>query len=264
MEWIDMDILRADFIPKSHDPYVTDIWDDITGEKRKIKYKYITSDQTIPSAKLYADELKKALKVETDKIIYSDCYDNNQRASSKYFFNYNSKKEKEEMMNNPTDTLYRIQCDYDKKKRVENDIAESNSIAAGMKERAGELIKEKQEYNSFALGALLTYLIKDVKIDWRNNTVIVFWEDGVKTHVHCMNGDEFDPEYGIMRCVFKRALGSGCEVKRFFKKYIPENTAKVIVEEDNWPEDTEKEIDGSGVEDYVTEELEKRLAKVNY
>ena len=44
---------------------------------------------------------------------------------------------------------------------------------------------------------------------------IVFWDDGSKTVVKCMESDEFSPEVGLAMCFCKKVMGDG--YKRWFK-----------------------------------------------
>ena len=157
------------------------------------------------------------------------------------------------------DTLTTINYNYNNDKAIKETLEHSHRVIAEKEQREKEALEKFQNENTYILKWILLKFVKDYKFDWENKTVIVWWFDGVKTHVHCMEGDEFDPEVGFMKCLFKRALGSGNAVKKYFKEKIPELNA-VIVVEDDWPEDTEEEVEDTSIEDYVAEELEK----VNY
>ena len=189
-------------------------------------------------------------------------------------YSYKGKEKGDEKMTN--DTLYQISAKYKRMKDHERDRVEMDNRISEMTQQAKEAVEEQQRYNTFVLRELFEKLVKNIKVDIDNKTVIVWWIDGVKTHVHCMEGDEFNPEYGIMRCVFKRAFRNGNDLKRFFKKYIPENNAKIIVEDelhsdnhtkityenalrnviDTHTDASEKKDDAK---DYFNEEFEKRL-----
>ena len=53
---------------------------------------------------------------------------------------------------------------------------------------------------------------------------IAIWDDETKTVVKLMEGDTNDTEKALMMCIMERLLGgSKMEVKRFFKKWIPED-----------------------------------------
>ena len=66
----------------------------------------------------------------------------------------------------------------------------------------------------------IRYAIK--KVIFSGPATIVIWMDGTKTIVKCMEGDIYDPEKAIMMCLLEKMLGSKSEVKRFFKKWVPE------------------------------------------
>lgn len=136
-------------------------------------------------------------------------------------------------------TLNEILRDFQTQKTAKRMTEENNKRKEQENEVEKKYIEEQQIMNDHTLNWIVNNLIKDIKIDWTNKTVAVFWADGIKNYVHCMEGDEFNPEYGIMRCFFKRAFGNGNDLKRFFKKYIPE-----------------REIEDNS---YELEELEKRL-----
>lgn len=60
------------------------------------------------------------------------------------------------------------------------------------------------------------------KVIFNGPVTIVIWADGSKTVVKLMEGDNYDPEKAIMMCLIEKMLGSKADVKRFFKKWIPE------------------------------------------
>lgn len=45
------------------------------------------------------------------------------------------------------------------------------------------------------------------KVIYNNPATIIFWSDGTKTIVKCMEGEDYDPEKGFMAAVTKRAFG---------------------------------------------------------
>lgn len=74
---------------------------------------------------------------------------------------------------------------------------------------------------------------------FKDPATIVFFEDGTKTVVKTMEGQEFDPDYGFLLCIMKRAYGEdfhklmwkycwgGQEARRAHrKKYKLANKAK--------------------------------------
>ena len=71
------------------------------------------------------------------------------------------------------------------------------------------------------------------KVIFSGLATVVIWMDGTKTIVKCTKGDTYDPEKGLMMCIMERFLGgSKMEVKRFFKKWIPEDTNDVELDFD--------------------------------
>lgn len=59
------------------------------------------------------------------------------------------------------------------------------------------------------------------KVVFSGPATIVIWKDGTKTVVKCMEGDEYDPEKGLMMCIMEKLLGGKSAVKKLFKKHIP-------------------------------------------
>lgn len=62
--------------------------------------------------------------------------------------------------------------------------------------------------------------IKDVR--FCDPATVVFWEDGSKTVVKCMDGDTFNPEHGIAMATLKHIFGDGYvnykkDVQRFIE-----------------------------------------------
>lgn len=45
------------------------------------------------------------------------------------------------------------------------------------------------------------------KVIYNDPATIVFWNDGTKTVVKCMEGDTFSQETGLAMCICKKALG---------------------------------------------------------
>lgn len=71
------------------------------------------------------------------------------------------------------------------------------------------------------------------KVIFSGPATIVIWMDGTKTIVKCMEGDIYDQEKALMMCIMERLLGgSKMEVKRFFKKWIPEDSNDVELDFD--------------------------------
>lgn len=58
------------------------------------------------------------------------------------------------------------------------------------------------------------------KVIFNDPATIVYWTDGTKTVVKCMEGDAFEFEKGLAMAIAKRFLGDS--FKREFKKWLPE------------------------------------------
>lgn len=56
------------------------------------------------------------------------------------------------------------------------------------------------------------------KVIFNKPATIVIWDDGTKTVVKCMDGDEYSKDVGLAMCISKKALGSN--YKRAFKKWV--------------------------------------------
>lgn len=60
------------------------------------------------------------------------------------------------------------------------------------------------------------------KIIFNNPATIVFWEDGTKTVVKCMEGQEFNEYYGVACAVMKRYFGNNSKASAFVEKFKEE------------------------------------------
>lgn len=61
------------------------------------------------------------------------------------------------------------------------------------------------------------------KVIFSGPATIVFWNDGDKTVVKCMNGDHLNYEMGIAMCTLKKLFGdSYLDFKKDLKKWTPE------------------------------------------
>lgn len=74
---------------------------------------------------------------------------------------------------------------------------------------------EVKEYLNMLYGTKTLPRIKDVIFN--DPATIVFWEDGTKTVVKTMEGDEFDPHTGLAQAISKKTLGD--DYKKEFKKW---------------------------------------------
>ena len=60
-----------------------------------------------------------------------------------------------------------------------------------------------------------TYLPEPKTVIFHPPATIVYWEDGEKTVVKCMEGDEFSPEVGLAMCLAKYIFGK--RYKKWFR-----------------------------------------------
>ena len=64
--------------------------------------------------------------------------------------------------------------------------------------------------------------IPEIKnVIFNDPATIVFWEDGTKTVVKCQDGDEFDPEKGLVMAIAKKAYGNKGNYCNKLKKWLP-------------------------------------------
>lgn len=62
-----------------------------------------------------------------------------------------------------------------------------------------------------------TFQVTPEKVIFNDPATIVFWKDGTKTVVKCMEGDTYNPEVGLAMCVCKKLYDS--KYHKFFKHY---------------------------------------------
>ena len=55
---------------------------------------------------------------------------------------------------------------------------------------------------------------------FNGDTTIVIWNDGVKTIVHCQEGDVWNDEMGVLECIAKRFYGNGSVFNDKVKKAV--------------------------------------------
>lgn len=60
------------------------------------------------------------------------------------------------------------------------------------------------------------------KVVFNNPATIVFWEDGTKTAVKCMEGQEFNEYYGVACAIMKRFFGNNSKASAFVEKFKEE------------------------------------------
>ena len=64
-----------------------------------------------------------------------------------------------------------------------------------------------------------TFQVTPEKVIFNDPATIVFWKDGTKTVVKCMEGDTYNPEVGLAMCVCKKLYDS--KYHKFFRYYAP-------------------------------------------
>lgn len=64
-----------------------------------------------------------------------------------------------------------------------------------------------------------TFQVTPEKVIFNDPATIVFWKDGTKTVVKCMEGDTYNPEVGLAMCVCKKVFDK--KYHKFFKYYVP-------------------------------------------
>ena len=52
------------------------------------------------------------------------------------------------------------------------------------------------------------------KVIFNDPATVLFWKDGSKTVVKCMEGEEFDPYYGFCAAVCKKIFGGSNSVRK--------------------------------------------------
>ena len=73
--------------------------------------------------------------------------------------------------------------------------------------------------STYGIGSLRIPEIKNVIFN--DPATIVFWEDGTKTVVKCQDGDEFDPEKGLVMAIVKKAYGNKGNYCNKLKEWLP-------------------------------------------
>lgn len=62
------------------------------------------------------------------------------------------------------------------------------------------------------------------KIIFNNPATVVFWKDGTKTVVKCMEGQPFSEYYGFLCALGKKIYGSNSKLSNIIKQYTVENS----------------------------------------
>ena len=58
------------------------------------------------------------------------------------------------------------------------------------------------------------------KVIFNNPATIVYWKDGTKTVVKCVDNEPYDKEKGLALCFMKKALGNKGNYNNIFREYI--------------------------------------------
>ena len=69
----------------------------------------------------------------------------------------------------------------------------------------------------------LESLLKKVIINEGKGITTFLWKDGSKTQVRCQEGDEFDPEKGVLLCLLKRCFDDRSSYNDWLRKVLEEN-----------------------------------------
>lgn len=85
-------------------------------------------------------------------------------------------------------------------------------------ERVAEIIIDRILERKRANASLKRKKQKITKVIFNGPATIVFFEDGSKAVVKCMEGDTFDPEKGLAMAIAKKFLGN--KYKETFKRYL--------------------------------------------
>ena len=88
--------------------------------------------------------------------------------------------------------------------------------------------KYKQMLNARYGGIGTTSLLPEIAdVIFSGPATIVQWKDGTKTVVKCSEGENFDPEKGLVMAITKKALGNKGNYYETIKKWL-ENKEKTV------------------------------------
>lgn len=93
-----------------------------------------------------------------------------------------------------------------------------------------DIDKEMKMLAKYTLNDIFATKIKERKTDMRIKKVyfndpvtVVLWEDGTKTIVRALEGEEYDLEKGLAMAIAKKAFGNQGNYYEVFKKWLPED-----------------------------------------
>ena len=72
-----------------------------------------------------------------------------------------------------------------------------------------------------------TFQVTPEKVIFNDPATIVFWKDGTKTVVKCMEGDIYNPEVGLAMCVCKKVFDK--KYHKFFKYYMKDAPTRPLL-----------------------------------
>lgn len=72
-----------------------------------------------------------------------------------------------------------------------------------------------------------TFQLTPEKVIFNDPATIVFWKDGTKTVVKCMEGDTYNPEVGLAMCVCKKVFDK--KYHKFFKYYMKDAPTRPLL-----------------------------------
>lgn len=86
------------------------------------------------------------------------------------------------------------------------------------------------------------YIPKQLRIKKRifnNPATIVYWEDGTKTIVKCMNEDTYDRDVGLAMCICKKVLGTN--YRSYFRNQVKYTKEEINAEVNKLKNEEEKQ-----------------------
>ena len=102
-------------------------------------------------------------------------------------------------------------------------VNENAKISGGFTNRS-EAFKNN-ESKPFSKWTMNVYIEKVV---YKEPLTIVFWSDGTKTSAKCSELDQYNPETGLMVCLYKKFFGSKA-VKNLMNEWLPRENSDVEI-----------------------------------
>lgn len=128
-----------------------------------------------------------------------------------------------------------IDLGNDNRMLVESIRVEDLGITGGTKIRLeGQLDSINPRFNCYretyiatAQEVYRTFKMTPERVIYNDPATIVFWKDGTKTVVKCMEGDTYNPEVGLAMCVCKKLYDS--KYHKFFKHYTKDAPTRPLL-----------------------------------